>query len=182
MHSVLAVRTNLSAKQFRSGGLRRGLHDLDTRGGEHGVERAGEFRVQIPDQEPERGSPLPQVHHQVPRLLGNPPGGRVRADPQDVHPAAADLQHEQDVQALEADRVDVEKAAGQQPAGLGAQEHPPGGAHRNAVRARSRLLRKIRCTAGAPIRYPSRASSPCTRRYPQRGFSLARRPVSATIG
>jgi hypothetical protein len=44
-----------------------------------------------------------------------------------VHPASAYFDHEQDVQAAQKDRVEVEKVAGQQPVGLAAQEHPPRG-------------------------------------------------------
>jgi hypothetical protein len=39
----------------------------------------------------------------------------MRGDAQDVHPAVADLQHEEDVQALQADRVNVEKSQASSP-------------------------------------------------------------------
>jgi hypothetical protein len=54
------------------------------------------------------------------------PGGGGHAD--DVHPPGRRLQDEQHVQAGEEDRVHVEEAAGQQSAGVGAEERPPGGA------------------------------------------------------
>lgn len=38
------------------------LHDLDSRAGEHRVERLGELTRPVPDQEPEPASPLSQVH------------------------------------------------------------------------------------------------------------------------
>ena len=47
----------------------------------HRVERLGELPGTIPDQEPEPGGTLPQIHQQVPCLLGwstGRPGARSR--------------------------------------------------------------------------------------------------------
>jgi len=41
--------------------------------------------------------------------------------------------------------------------------------------------RRIRRTAASLIRWPSRVSSPCTRRYPHRGFSDASRSIRSRI-
>jgi hypothetical protein len=63
--------------------------------------------------------------HQVVGLLGGPRPGRVRGDPQDVHPPAGDLHHEQHIQPAQGDRLDAEEVGGQQPGGLRTQERPP---------------------------------------------------------
>ena len=46
-------------------------------------------------------------------MLGGPVSGRVRSDAQDVHGPGLDLHHEQHVQALEQDGVDVQEIAGE---------------------------------------------------------------------
>ena len=46
---------------------------------------------------------------------------------EDVYVPGRHLHDEQDVQALEEDRVDGEEVAGEQSLGLGAQERPLGG-------------------------------------------------------
>jgi hypothetical protein len=95
-----------------------------------------------------------------------------------VHPVRVDFHHEQHVQALQEDRVDVEEIAGQQPAGpalaaRSAKTYP----HRAAGPSRS--PRRIRRTVESLTRYPRRISSPRTRRYPHRGFSRASRGITA---
>ena len=47
---------------IRSGSPRRGLHDLDTSAGEHGVERRGELGIPVTDQEFEVGGLIAEVH------------------------------------------------------------------------------------------------------------------------
>lgn len=49
-------------RPWRSG---RNLDDVDAFGGEHGVERVGELRVPVTDQEPERPDPLPHILQDV---------------------------------------------------------------------------------------------------------------------
>jgi hypothetical protein len=51
----------------------------------------------------------------------------VRGDAEDVHGPALDLHHEQDVQALEQDGVDVEEVAREDAGCLRGQELPPVG-------------------------------------------------------
>jgi hypothetical protein len=65
------------------------------------------------------------VHEQVTGLLGHPRPGRVGGHPEDVDPAAGNLDHKQHVQTPEQHRVDVEEVAGQDPLGLRGQELPP---------------------------------------------------------
>jgi hypothetical protein len=52
----------------------RRLEHLDADRGEDPVERGGELRVSIPDQEPEPIGSLAEVHRQVAGLLGHPVG------------------------------------------------------------------------------------------------------------
>lgn len=51
----------------------------------------------------------------------------MSGDPENMHSAGADLHHEQDVQATQEDRVNVEEVAGQQSGRLRAQERSPRG-------------------------------------------------------
>ena len=82
--------------------------------------------VPVAEQEHEPARPLAEVHQQVPGLLGRPGPVRVGGDAQDVHAPGLDLHHEQDVDALEQDGVDMEEIARQHAGGLGGQELPPG--------------------------------------------------------
>ena len=61
---------------------------------------------------------LAEVHQKVTGLLGGPRPGGVRGDAQDVHPPGLDLHHEQDVQALEEHRVNMQEVARQDPVPL----------------------------------------------------------------
>ena len=54
MSSVLAVRTNRSAKQFALG-HRGGIVTIDAGGGQDCIERGGELAGAVADEEPERG-------------------------------------------------------------------------------------------------------------------------------
>src|SRR6185312_17173341 len=50
----------------RPGRAGRGLDDVDTYGGEDGVEGVGEFRVPVADEEAKRGNPLAQEGYAKP--------------------------------------------------------------------------------------------------------------------
>jgi hypothetical protein len=68
----------------------------------------------VPDQKFELVGPFAEVHEQIPGLLNGPGSVRVGRDAEDVHVAAADLDHEEHVRALEGERaVHVEEVAGQ---------------------------------------------------------------------
>ena len=91
-------------------------------------ERCGELTGAVPDQEPEVGGAIVEVHQQVADLLGGPWPVRVRGDAEDVHVTAADLHDEQAVQPLEGDRaVHVEEVGGEHRGCLGVQELAPCG-------------------------------------------------------
>jgi hypothetical protein len=51
---------------------RWGLDDLDVLGHEHGVERAGELGVSVPDQKPEGADPIAEIQDEIAGLLGGP--------------------------------------------------------------------------------------------------------------
>ena len=59
-------------------------------------------------------------------VVGDPAGGGMRGDAQDVHCPGLDLHDEQHIQATQTDRVEVEEVCGDQTRGLGAQELLPG--------------------------------------------------------
>jgi hypothetical protein len=67
-----------------------------------------------------------EVHDQVPGDLSHPRPGRMLGDTEQVNPPGADLDHEQDLEALQGNGVDAEEVACQDSGCLGAQEVPPG--------------------------------------------------------
>jgi hypothetical protein len=75
-----------------------------------------------------KSAAITEVHQEVTDLLGGPRPVRVRGDPEDVHIAGTDLDHEQAVQALERHgAVHVEEVRDEHGRCLGAQELPPRG-------------------------------------------------------
>ena len=86
--------------------------------GAHGVERGGEFRVAISDQEPDGGGPLAEVHDKVACMLRDPRTGRMTCNAQDVHASGVDFDHEEHIQPSQQDGVDVEEVASQPPTRL----------------------------------------------------------------
>nr|WP_220447739.1 hypothetical protein [Nonomuraea diastatica] len=94
------------------------LQHRDTYGGEHLIEDGSELSVPIADKEAKRPCSLAEVDQEVAGLLSGPCAGRVTGHAQNVHLSRADLHHEQHVQALQKDRVNMEEIAGQEPFGL----------------------------------------------------------------
>ncbi len=144
------------------------------------AERAGELGVAVPDEEAEGADPVCEVGEQVAGLRGGSGAVRVGGHAEDVHVPGRDLHDEQDVQALEEDRVDLEEVAGQQPLRLGAQERRQEVSISRGAGLR-RWARKIRRTVASLTWCPSRVSSPCALRYPQAGFSWASRSTRSRI-
>jgi hypothetical protein len=99
---------------------------------------------------------------------------------EDMHRPGHYLQDEQHVQASQEDRVHGEEVARQQALCLGLQESPPGGvqAARSGTAAPGAEIRR---TVASLMWRPRRVSSPCTRRYPQAGFSPASRSARSRI-
>jgi len=78
-----------------------------------------------------------------------------------------------DVVRLQQERLDGEEVAGQDPRGLGAQELAQVGPLRGAGPRPAR--RRMAAIEVAERRMPRLSNSPWIRRYPHRGFSLAKR-------
>jgi hypothetical protein len=87
-----------------------GADDFHTGGAEHRVERRGELRIAVVQQEPELVGSFVERHQHVPCLLGDPGTGRVGGGTDDVDLAGHDSQEEQHGDALEEHRVDVTKS------------------------------------------------------------------------
>jgi hypothetical protein len=98
----------------------RDLHGLHAGTGQDCVKRCGELPGPVADQEPETRGAITRIHQQVADLLHGPGTVWVRGDPEDVHVAAAYLDDEQAVQALQGRRaVHVEEVGGEHRGCLG---------------------------------------------------------------
>jgi hypothetical protein len=146
------------------------------------IEHCGELRVAVTNQEPEATSPITQLENQILGLLGDPVGGRVGGDTQDMDAASGVLHDGEAVQPGEGDRVGVEEIAGQDPGRLGTQELTPtrSGASRSRIDAGLVQDPPDRGSAyfpAQPGKFPGDSA------VPQVGFSAARRNASArTVG
>jgi hypothetical protein len=87
--------------------------DPDALGAEHRIEGSRELGVSVAQEEPNTGEPL--LDGEVPRLLGDPGGVGVRGDAGGVHAPGRELDEEQDVERLEADRLDGEEVGREDP-------------------------------------------------------------------
>jgi hypothetical protein len=67
-------------------GARTGVQDLNTLVGEHGIKNTGERAVAVPNQEPELGCAVAEVHQKVARMLCNPAAAGVGGDAEEVDP------------------------------------------------------------------------------------------------
>ena len=103
-----------------------GANDGDGGAGEHGVEGGGELGISVADQEPELFGLVAEVHQEVAGLLGDPRPGRMGGDPGEVHAAAPVLDHDQDVEATQEDRVDMGEIDRENRVSLRGQELLPG--------------------------------------------------------
>ena len=119
------------------------LDNLHADRGEHRVERRGELRIPVADQELQAISAALEGHQQVAGLLGHPRAGRVRGDPGQVHAAGAVLDEEQHVQAPQEHRAGVEKADGEDRGGLPSQERSPGQASPSGRGVDARVLEDL---------------------------------------
>ena len=116
----------------------RGADDADVGAAEYRVEGGAELAVPIADQEPKLGGAVAEGHRQVAGLLGDPAAGGMGGDPGEVYPAAAVLDHHQDVDAAQEDGVDVGEVDREDRVGLRGEELSPGraGASRGGDRGR----------------------------------------------
>jgi hypothetical protein len=99
------------ADGVRPRSLDRGLDDPDDVGGEDGVEGGGELGVAIEDEELDRVRPVGELHREVPGLLGDPAGDRVRRDAGDPHETRVVVDEHEDVEPAEENGVDMEEVA-----------------------------------------------------------------------
>ena len=90
-----------------------------------GVETAGEFRVVVTNQKPNRLGPVTARPRDVARLLRDPRRVRVGGAAGHVDTATPELDEEQDVQALKPNGVDRKEIDGQDAVRLRAQEFLP---------------------------------------------------------
>src|SRR4051794_12999004 len=88
--------------------LSNGAYDPDAFGTEHLIEQRSELTVPVTNQELEVTCPVTQLWHQVPGLLGDSAGGRIRSDAHDVHPAGGVFDDREAVQPSEGDRLGME--------------------------------------------------------------------------
>ena len=91
--------------------------DPDALAAEHRIERSRERGVSVAQEEPHTRQPL--LDGEVPRLLGDPRGVGVLGHARQVHSAGRELDEEQDVERLEADRLDGEEVGREDPRRLG---------------------------------------------------------------
>src|SRR6266540_520522 len=85
--------------------------DADAFRAEDLVELARELAVAITDQKPRPDVRVVELHQQVARLLSNPAAVGVGRDPGEVDAAGPELDEEQNVEALQEERVDREEVA-----------------------------------------------------------------------
>ncbi len=127
--------------------------------GEHSVERCGELRIPVADEELELGSALPEVDQEVPGLLGGPLPRRVRRHPKDVHPTGADLHHEEHIQPAQPHGVDMQEVTRDSPLAWEAPNVRHVGSDRRGAgpnRAEAKILRIV----PSPTRQPTASTSP----------------------
>jgi hypothetical protein len=156
----------------------RGLDDSDVDGGEDGIEAGSELAVAVADQEPEAPAGVVEVHQQVARELSQPSAGGVGGHAEDVYATGGVFDDEERVELVQVDRVEVEQVAGEDAVGLCAEELGPGrtGPPWRAIDACGG--EDLPDDGGADLVAES-GELPWRRRYPQRGFSVARRTISA---
>jgi hypothetical protein len=97
-------------------GLRRAKrrpNDLHPLTSEHLVKRIREFLIPIANQKAQRFRALGHGPRQLPRLLNDSWTVRIRRARGHMHPAATQLDEEEDVEALQPDRLHGEEIDGQ---------------------------------------------------------------------
>ena len=104
------------ADRVHARSLDGGAQDPGARGLEDGVERGGEVRSAVAEQEPDVLEP--PVEGEVAGLLHCPLTGGVGGDATEVHPAGAMLDEHQDIEAFQQHGVHVQEVNREDPAGL----------------------------------------------------------------
>ncbi len=120
-----------------------GAQDPGAGGLEDGVERGGEVRSAVADQELNVLEPLAEAEGEVAGLLHGPLSGRVRGDPANVHPAGAMFDEHQDVQPPGEHGARGQETGCDDPGALGAQELPPARARASRCRIDARGMQDL---------------------------------------
>jgi hypothetical protein len=100
---ALSMRPRLRSSHGR-------LDDSDAFGAEDFVEVSGELAVAVTDKKQRADVLVVEMHQQVACLLGHPAAVGVGRDPGQAHSAGRQLDEEEDVEALQEERVDGEEA------------------------------------------------------------------------
>ena len=116
-----ALADPVHPKRLDSGAQNRGAGGL-----EDAVERGGEVRSAVVDQELNVFEPLVEGEGEIAGLLHGPLAGGMCGDASEVHPAGAIPDEHQDVQSLQQDGIDMQEVDREDPGGLGVQELLPG--------------------------------------------------------
>jgi hypothetical protein len=103
----------------------RSPDDVDSYRAEDLVERPGELRVPIADEEDRRLDLT--LDDQVPGLLSDPCALGMVCDAGETNPSGVKIDEEQDVESLQPDRLHGEEVGGEDAMCLGPQELRPGG-------------------------------------------------------
>jgi hypothetical protein len=144
--------------------------DPGAAGLEDGVERGGEVRSAVADEELNVPEPLVEGESDVTSLLDRPFAGGVGGNAAQMHPAGFMLDEHQDIQSLQQHRVHVEEVNGEDPGGLGVQELSPGRACAMGAGSMPAARRISQTVEGATVT-PSFVTSPWIRRYPRSRFA-----------
>jgi hypothetical protein len=110
---------------FARGGLDRAAQDRDPRIPEHRVERGGELRVTIAEEELHRRDVLVEVHEQVTCHLGHPRVVGMCCDAEDSVPPGRMLDYGEDVGTGAVEQINREEVAGQDRLCLAVEELCP---------------------------------------------------------
>src|SRR5262249_60120642 len=179
---VEALAANAADPAFGVGArLRRSYRrfdDANAFGAEDLVELAAELAVAITDQKLRPDPLVVELHQEVARLLGHPAAVRIGGDPGEVHAASRQLHEEQDVEALQEERVDGEEVTLEDARRLRPQELTP------ALLEAPRRRLDPRLPQDRPDRArrqfdPEPDQLALDASYPQHGFSRASRTTSS---
>ena len=120
-HKPLGVGIRIRRPEWR-------LEDTGTFRSKDLIEAGDVLGVPVADEILGLDALVDDVTGHVPGLLGDPGRMGMGGDAGDPDPSAAELDEEQDVEALQQKRVDGEEVGGDDVGGLGPQERPPRGA------------------------------------------------------
>ena len=128
-HSIQTLPTHAAypalGDRIRARSSNRAPRNLDTDRREHRIERRGELRVAVTDEEPQAIHSVTEFHQQIPGPLHHPVRSRMSRHPHDAHPASVVFDDEQHIQPAQQHRVHMEEVHRQNSFGLGSEELLP---------------------------------------------------------